>query len=367
MAKLDLSPLPKAEVIKAVERKNPARVPLVMNKWWGEGLPEQYGSRLDEWHAYPCDAYLALFPTLRVEEMGLSWYDPSAVVAGHDARVVIPDFKHLDEFIARLPDPQSPTLFDRNAHPSLDTSFEITKNMIVGDYHRGVQRAKKEDRYLLFGWWNLFFERPWSLRGMENLMMDYYLYPEETHRLNDAMCTLYEGYLERLAHDFAPDGFFSSDDLGNQRQLMMRPEHFREFLLPYYRRIGAACRKHKMHFWLHSCGNNSEILDDLIDAGLTVFHPVQKHTMDRTETARRFGDRLTFMAGVDVQQTMQTGTPDDVRQDVRELVDTFDRPDGRLILAAGNSIVAGTPYENLTAYMNETVRYAAEHRRIMRG
>ena len=48
------------------------------------------------------------------------------------------------------------------------------------------------------------------------------------------------------------------------------------------------CHRLGMHFWLHSCGNNFEILDDLIEVGDDVFHPVQKHTMDERETARRF-------------------------------------------------------------------------------
>ncbi|MBM4042627.1 MAG: hypothetical protein FJ290_29410 [Planctomycetes bacterium] len=129
-----------------------------------------------------------------------------------------------------------------------------------------------------------------------------------------------------------------------------------------YARVGAACRAARMHFWLHSCGNNTEALDDLIEAGVEVFHPVQKHTMDERAVATEYGDRLTFLVGFDVQHLLREGTPAQVRAEVRHLIDTFDRPDGGLCLAAGNGIVAGTPFENIDAFLDEAVRYGAAHR-----
>jgi uroporphyrinogen-III decarboxylase len=143
---------------------------------------------------------------------------------------------------------------------------------------------------------------------------------------------------------------------------MMRPEHFREFLKPYYRRVGQACKQAGIHFWLHSCGNNTDVLEDLIEVGVHVFHPVQKHTMDDKSVAKQFGDRLSFLAGFDVQHTLPHGTPDDVRREVRYLIDTFDRPDGGMCLAAGNGIVAGTPMANIEAFLDEGLRYGQAHR-----
>ena len=68
------------------------------------------------------------------------------------------------------------------------------------------------------------------------------------------------------------------------------------------------------------------------------------------------------MAGFDVQHILQEGTPDDVRAEVRYLIDTFDRPEGGMCMAAGNGIVAGTPIENIEAFLDEAVRYGAAHR-----
>ena len=232
-------PLPREEVIKAVERRRPRRLPLIMAKWWGEGLWEQYGERLKHFDRDPHHVAMVMFNPLDVAKMGLSWLGQAAdAKMGHDAGGPLWDWAHLDEFIAKMPDPATSPIFDE-LRPHAD-------------------KARAEGRYLLFGFWGLFFERPWGLRGMANLMTDYYIEPERIHRLHDALGRLYEGYIERAAREFRPDGFWTSDDLGNQRQLMMKPDHFREFLKPYYARVGAACRKARMHFWLHSCGNNTE-------------------------------------------------------------------------------------------------------------
>jgi len=334
------SPLPRAEVINALERKRPSRIPLVRAKWWGEGLHEQYGERLHAFDRYPEDTETLWYSPLNVEAMGLSWEIQSG--GAHDARCVLDDWCHLDEFIEKLPDPET------------DPQFETL-----------AQRAAEirgRDRYMMFGWWGLFFERPWGIRGMQHLLTDYHVEPENVHRLHDALCTLYCGHIERAIRELQPDAFWTSDDLGHQTQLFMRPQTFRRMIKPYYARIGALLQAHSLHWWLHSCGNNTAILDDLIEVGVDVFHPVQKGTMDEQAVAAQHGERLTFLAGIDVQHTLQEKDPAGVREEVRFLIDTFDRAEGGMCIAAGNGIVCGTPFENIDAFLDESLRYGSLHR-----
>lgn len=333
-------PLPREEVIKTIERRKPYRVPIVLGKWWGEGLVEQYGDRLQAFERYPQDVADLWIEPLDYHAMGLSW--PIADDGAHDSRAILDDWVKLDEFIEKMPDPEN--------DPQIEGLV------------KAADKARAQDRYIMFSWWRLFFERPWAIRGMTTLLMDYYLHPDEIHRLNDALCTLYCGYLEVAVRELKPDAFFTSDDLGHQTQLFMRPETFREFLKPYYLRVGAVTRGHGLHWWLHSCGNNTAVLGDLAEAGVNVFHPVQKGTMDEVAVARDFGDRLTFLAGIDVQHVLQERDPDGVREEVRFLIDTFDRPEGGLCLAAGNGIVSGTPFENIEAFLDEAVVYGSQHR-----
>jgi len=336
-----LKPLPRAEVIKAVERKRPSRIPLVRARWWGEGLGEQYGDRLGELNRYPEDTATIWVNPLDIGAMGLSW-SMSSGGGGHDSNCVINDWAHLDEFIEKMPDPETDPQFD-----------ELIKQ---------AERIREQDRYLLFGWWGLLFEKPWGLRSMQGLLTDYHIEPENIHRLHDALSDQYCRYIQRCIRDFQPDGFWTSDDLGHQIQLMMKPETFRELIKPYYVKVGNTLKKHNIHFWLHSCGNNTEIMGDLADAGLDVFHPVQKGTMDEVEVARDFGDRITFLAGFDVQHILQEADTEGVRKEVRFLIDTFDQPGGGMCLGAGNGIVSGTPFENIEAFLDEAILYGIEHR-----
>ena len=83
-------PLPREEVIKAVERKQPSRVPLIMAKWWGEGLVEQYGDRLKEFDRIPHDVGMLWLNSVNYREMGLSWRFGRG--AGHDSPGVLDDW-----------------------------------------------------------------------------------------------------------------------------------------------------------------------------------------------------------------------------------------------------------------------------------
>ena len=84
--------------------------------------------------------------------------------------------------------------------------------------------------------------------------------------------------------------------------------------------------------------------------------------MDEIAVAQAYGDRLNFLVGIDVQHILQERDPAGVRAEVRHLIDTFDRPGGGMCIAAGNGIVAGTPYENILAFLDEAVRYGTAHR-----
>ena len=336
-----IEPMTREDVVKAVERKNPSRIPLVNAKWWGEGLHEQYGERLKELDRYPEDVvWLWMGNPVDPGRMNLPWtYRTGGAL---DTSCVLNDWAKLDDFIARLPVPENDPAFASLAE--------------------AAEAARSRNRYVIFAWWNLFFERPWGLRGMENLMCDYYAEQENVHKLHSAMCDTYCAYIETACRVLKPDGFWTSDDLGHQTGPMMSPDIFRDLLFPYYTRVGNKLKESHMHFWLHSCGDNAPLLPHLIESGVTVFHPVQKHTMNEVRIAEEFGGRITFLAGIDVQHTLQEKDPQGVREEVRFLIDTFDRRNGGMGIAAGNGIVAGTPFENIEAFLDEAVTYGKHHR-----
>jgi uroporphyrinogen decarboxylase len=333
-------PLPRIEVIKAVERRYPRRIPLVLAKFWGEGFQLQHGEALSRFDKFPEDVVMAMIDPIRFEEMDLPWTFTQS--GAHDARNVLDDWGKLDVFIDHFPKPEGDPYFEKVA--------------IMADY------ARENDLYFIFGWWGLFFERPWAIRGMTNLLQDFVINPEKVHSLYDALCETYLAYLRYAIREFSPDGFLTSDDLGHQKQMFVSQKMFRAFHKPRYERIGALLKEHGIHWWLHSCGNNYGIMGDLADAGVNVFHPVQKHTMDERKVAQEFGDRMTFLAGLDIQQILPHGTPEEVRAEVRFLIDTFDHPEGGMCIAAGNGILPDTPLENIEAFLEEALIYGERKR-----
>lgn len=338
-------PISREEVIRAIERTGSDRIPLVFHKWWGEGLQERYGAALDEMAApFPEDIYTGWYVEPGTEtsptanpHYRLGYRDDYSGAERHSigrAAVLLPDWSELDRFLADFPDPNEPGTFDA-------VKEDMEKNA--------------KGRYKLGCWWKVFHERLWTIRGMENLMLDYYDAMDELKIVGRRILEFDKVIIDRFAA-LGFDGIFTSDDLGHQTGPMMSPAVFRELYLPLYEEFIDYAHQKGMHVFLHSCGDNTLLMDDLIGAGLDVFHPVQKGCMDMEETARRFGDRLTFLAGMDVQYTLPNGTPDQVRGEVRFLKRTFHTERGGLLLAAGNGILSDTPIENIEAMLDEMSR-----------
>ena len=229
---------------------------------------------------------------------------------------------------------------------------------------RITQEKKTDGRYLLCRWWFCYFERLWMLRGMENALTDFYLYPEEIHRLFGKLTEFYMRAMERAKEELDVDGFFVSDDIGTQTGPFFSVEIFREFFKPYYKKLFDKAHELGTHFWLHSCGNIKAFLPDLIEIGLDVIHPIQKNTMDEREIAEEFGDRICIWAGIDVQYLMAFGTPDEVRSEVDYLIKTYRRKDGRFMLTMGNGSTPDWKIENLEAMYEESLKFLLGRRGV---
>ena len=334
--------LTKDEVHAAISFQNPPRPPRAFTKWWGEGLHAQYGSRLAQFDRFEEDVVVVPFPcpAFTPREDGFFWRLPpkgSAHNVGLDADAALPDWSALPALLENLPDTEAPGLFDAA--------------------REAAERAHAEGRYVLIHHWSLMYERIWNFRGMENLLLDYYDAPEEVHALHKAVADTENRLLLRAIREVQPDGYMISDDLGGQNALMMSPAMFREFIKPYYKETWGIARSHGVDVWLHTCGNIQEIIGDLVECGLSVLHPIQKHTMDWEKIAADWKGKIAFWVGMDVQDTLIRGTPEQVRAEVRRMRDTFDSPTGGFLYAAGNGIVSGTPLENIEAFLDEILRY----------
>ena len=100
----------------------------------------------------------------------------------------------------------------------------------------------------------------------------------------------------------------------------------------------------------HSCGSIRPLIPDLIDLGIDLLDPVQTTAADMEPDALKadFGDRLVFHGGVDTQEVLTRGTPDEVEQHCRSLIDTLGRSGG-YVFSSSNSIGPDTPMANIDA------------------
>lgn len=334
-------PYTRQQVIDAIERKGGGTVPVLLHKWWGDGLEARYGDALGVLEAaYPDDVCDVWYMEPGFERspngnpayrLGFKDYDGAARHSIGEAVVLLEDWDELDRFLDSFPSIREPGIFD------------AAKAKVA-------QHGK--DRYTLGCWWRLFHERLWSIRGMENLMLDYYDNMDGLRMIGERLLAYYKELVDAY-RAIGCDGIFSSDDLGHQQGPMMSPAVFHELYFPLYKELIDYVHARGMHMVLHSCGDNTLLMEDLIAAGLDVFHPVQKGCMDMAETAAKYGGRISFLAGVDVQHLLPEGTPEQVRAEIREMKRTFYRPEGGLLLAMGNGILADTPLENIRAALDE--------------
>lgn len=336
--------LSKRQMIDIIEGRSSAdRVPMLYHLWVS---PETFGEQaslarqlLD--HA-PMDVQQIFIAMPEVfdppaDDPTFCWVKkPNAYAdqaVGLDARIAIEDWDELPRVLDEFPSPDYPGLFPKS--------------------------IPNTGKYRLLHWWYWLFERLWSLRGMENALTDFYTNPDEIHALFDRLTDFYCRILERAVAEVGVDGVFLSDDIGTQNGGFFSPEIFKTFFKPYYHRFIQKAHSLGIHVWLHSCGDIHLYLPDLIEIGLDVIHPIQKHTMDEIAIAEEFGSKLCILAGFEVQQIIPFGTPDEAREEVRRLVDAYARSDGRFMLTFGNGITPDCPVESLRAVLDESLVYGA--------
>lgn len=194
------------------------------------------------------------------------------------------------------------------------------------------------------------FERSWSIRGLEDLMMDLVAAPEVAHHLLERTAA----FQRYAAWQFARAGadiIITGDDVAGQQGLLMRIETWREFLKP---RLAATVQAVKRAnpaalIFYHCDGNLEPIIPELIEIGIDILNPIQPECMDPAAIKRQYGDRLSFWGTVSVQQTMPHGTPEDVRAEVRRRILEVGRGGG-LILAPAHVLGPEVPWENIVAF-----------------
>ena len=208
--------------------------------------------------------------------------------------------------------------------------------------------AQYGDRFRVFQIGFSLYERAWTLRGMQNLLMDFHDKPRFVRELLNTIADYNIAQVEEAVRHKI-DAVYFGDDWGHQRGLLFGYQKWKEFIYPELRRMYAAVTRAGKYVFIHSCGDVDELFDDLIAIGLNCFNPFQPDVMDVYTLMKQYRGRLTFHGGLSVQSTLPHGTPDDVRRESERLLDAGRA--GSYIFAPSHDVTPDVPLENMLAFI----------------
>jgi len=213
------------------------------------------------------------------------------------------------------------------------------------------------------------FEVALWMRGFEEFFADLALRPGFAEALLDIITELKMQYWGRALDTVGTNVLVISeaDDIATQRGPIISPAMYRRFIAPRHRRLFDFIRKRaqaRVHIFYHSCGAVKDLIPQLLDEGIDILNPVQVSAdgMDTAELKGRYGNSLTFWGGgVDTQHVLPSGTPQQVREEVRRRVEDL-APGGGFVFSTVHNTQADVPPENYMA-MWEALREHGAYRK----
>jgi len=329
-------------------------------------LSRAFFDRPDDWKPWPLpDGSPALIP---------AWVDPEPdgrggwLVRAADGTVIadMPAGVHyFHQACHPLEDATEPREFADLAAANAKVSWSA---MACAPWHRPLtnpehfadvrERALKlragTDRAIMGALGGNILEGGQFLRGFGTFLEDLAARPALAEALMDR---LVESYLETIPRFFAAVGdcidvVQMGDDLGTQTAAQVSPAMYRRFIKPRHTVVYEAVRKHFGGFiFLHSCGAIAELIPDLIDEGVQVINPVQTSCvgMEPERLKREFGRDMAFWGGgCETQGVLRAGTPEQVREQVRERIGVFGAGGG-FVFTQVHNIMADVPPANVVA------------------
>jgi uroporphyrinogen decarboxylase len=286
------------------------------------------------------------------DEWGIEWWMPAEGGFYYDMRghplANVDTLEGLKK--AKFPDPLHPARYANMAARADDLMNRRQKAYVLGRNAPGI--------------WEVAL---W-LRGFENFFCDMAQNTAFAEALMDVICEIKMKYWQKALETVGPNVMMVSeaDDLASQHALLCSPAMYRKFIKPRHTRLFAFIKKQAkvpVKIFYHSCGAVLPLIPDLIESGVDILNPVQVSAtgMDTKELKKRFGKELTFYGGgVDTQDVLPHGTPQQVRDEVRRRIDDL-APGGGFILNTVHNIQGDVPPENIMALW-ETLQECGRYR-----
>ncbi|MCL5103184.1 MAG: methyltransferase [Armatimonadetes bacterium] len=200
-----------------------------------------------------------------------------------------------------------------------------------------------------------WLKNPKGIRDITEWYMSTVIRRDYIYNIFERQCEIAMKNLEKIyavVGDRVSAAFVTGTDFGAQNGPFISTDAYRDLFKPFHKAVNDWVHKNtKWKTFIHSCGSIVTMIDELIDAGFDILNPVQCSAagMDPQWLKQNFGERVTFWGGgVDTQWTLPFGTPEQVREQVRERLRIFG-PGGGFVFNAIHNVQAGTPVENIVA------------------
>jgi uroporphyrinogen decarboxylase len=221
-----------------------------------------------------------------------------------------------------------------------------------------------DDRFAIMATpWLLFpLERAFAMQGMDTFLMNMALYPDFAEALLwkiEELCkTLMAHFLAALGPNV--DMIKIGDDLGTQESLLMSPSMYRSMLKPIHSDyIGFIKRHTDAAVFFHTDGDVFPLIHDFVEMGIDVLNPIQTSAGKMSHLPalkERWGDSLSFCGAIDTRHILPTGTPDQVRDEVRRVIEIM-APRGGYMVSSVHTVMDDVPPENLLAMVDAVAEY----------
>jgi len=345
--------IPRERVLTAMRREEPDKVPMQFSlcpsqmerfrRKTGASNPAEYfgfgirgiGIRATK-QKNDFSKYTVDFPEgARVDEWGIGW-------------VRTPSSYHFEHIIHPLEKALTAKEIREYPFPDLDADYR----------YEGLQERVsqiKEQGYAVSGSamavGGTVFWPAYKLRGMEQLLIDFMVNPELSDALLDEVTERISIMAKRLA-EASVDILHLADDLGTQLAPMMSYNTFRRFIKSRLAKVIESAKEVKPDILVlfHSDGHIQEFIPELIEIGIDILNPVQPECMNPAEIKQKYGDYLAFWGTVGTQTTMPFGTKEEVKQVVKERIETVGKGGG-LLIAPTHVIEPEVPWENIMAFV----------------
>jgi len=333
-------------VLKAINHEEPDRVPLfealieypIQSQFLGrEVTPDDLASQVEFWTKAGYDAMPVtvgmMEPGAVTEDSAVSKVIKERVLDGNEAEG--DDKKWNLEYNSFINDREDFEAFPWDTLASLN--YEKL-DRVKGYLPKGMKVVAITGKV---------YTLTWMLMGFNNfalkIMDDRDLVADVFGKVAEIQYNAFESVLDK---DYV-GAVWAIDDIAFGTGPIIMPAAYREFVFPCYHEMATMCHKKDRPFILHSDGDLTTLMPDLIDIGIDVLHPIDPTCMDIHKVKAEYGRRICLCGNVS-NELLQLGTPEDIEARVRVLLRDI-APGGGYLLAAGNSVPAWAKFENYMA------------------